>query len=237
MQKAEELGLKGSIQSQSTRKFTNSREDRQDDLIVGGVQSQVFRYVGVGILKLGHEPGVAQVNTARGLLIAVCNLFQALHDMRVPNFDGKFPAAIETTGRQVNGTDYDTGAICVQQFGVQLQALELMHFDSDIVQDSRATHSLNQFLLFQLVWWPRQNVYVHPADSGPYQPLNDDGILIALILDPQGVCFASSINCPIRCRSLPTHQMRWEFSPGLKVCRCQSASKHAITSSPRADAT
>src|SRR5271156_1123844 len=115
------------------------------------------------------------------------NLVQTRDDVRVPNFDGEFPAAIETTRRQVNGPDDGAGAICVQQLGVELQTLQLMHFDSDIVQNSQAARSFNQFLFLQLVWWPRQNVYVYPPDAGPHQPLNNYGILIALILDPQSV--------------------------------------------------
>ena len=105
----------------------------------------------------------------------------------IANFDRQFATAVEASRSKVDGTDDGAHVIGEEQLGMQLQALQLVHLDADVVHDAHAADGFDQLLLLQLVRRARQNVHLHAALLGSHEALDDDGILIALVLHPEGV--------------------------------------------------
>ena len=66
--------------------------------------------------------------------------------------------------------------------------LEVSHFadlDADIVHNPQTTDALDQFFLLERVGRAGHDMHLHSAHLSPHQVLNDDGILVALILQEQ----------------------------------------------------
>ena len=70
---------------------------------------------------------------------------------------------------------------------MKFQSFELVYLDADIVQDAQAANSFDQFLLLQLVRRPCHEMNFHAPAVGPHQAFDDDRVLIALVLQPQGM--------------------------------------------------
>src|SRR5271157_128952 len=110
---------------------------------------------------------------------------QTIHDLPVVHLDGELAAAVEAPRREIDGTDDGPDSVGEKQLGMELKPFQPVHLDADIVQDSQAPDTLDEFLLLQLVRWPGQDVHSYAAMICPHQAFNDHGVLVALVLHPQ----------------------------------------------------
>src|SRR6516164_1842427 len=60
-----------------------------------------------------------------------------------------------------------------------------MHFYTPVTETAQPSHALDQLFLLELVRRPGQHVHLHSAMVGTHQPLDDDGVLVALVLHPK----------------------------------------------------
>jgi hypothetical protein len=70
-----------------------------------------------------------------------------------------------------------------QHLAVELQALELPDLDADVVQDPQTADALDELVLLQRVGRPREQVHPDPAARGAHEAFQDDGVLVAFVLD------------------------------------------------------
>src|ERR1035437_1536502 len=107
--------------------------------------------------------------------------------MFVPYLDSKLATAVEATGGEIDGTDNRSHSVGEEQLGVKFQPFEFVYLDAHIIQDAQAPNALNQLLLLQLVRRPCHEMNFHPPAVGPHQAFDNDRVLIAFVLQPQGV--------------------------------------------------
>src|SRR5262245_849725 len=107
--------------------------------------------------------------------------------MLVVHFDGQLAPAVKASRAEIDGTDNRALAVSQQHFGVEFQVLELVDLDTDIVENADAAHTLDQFFLFERMGWPGHHVNLYPTLRCSHQALNYDGVLVALVLNEQGV--------------------------------------------------
>ena len=127
----------------------------------------------------------------RVLPVVARNLVQSLHDMLVIDFDGQLAPAVEASGAEIDRADDSAPLVGEQHLGVQLEVLELMDLDADVVKNAYSADTLDQLFLFKGVRRPRHHVDLHAAAGRPHQTLDDDGVLVAFVLDEQCVL------CPV----------------------------------------
>src|SRR5277367_3030086 len=65
--------------------------------------------------------------------------------------------------------------------------LEFVDLDAHVIHHTQATDSFDEFILLEGVRWTRHDVDFDAAHTGPDQALDDDGVLIALVLQDQRV--------------------------------------------------
>ena len=70
---------------------------------------------------------------------------------------------------------------------MQLEVLEPVNLDADVVEDALAVHPFQQFVRLEVVRCARHDVHLDAAACGAHQSLDDDGVLVPLVLDEQGV--------------------------------------------------
>src|SRR5208283_417672 len=112
---------------------------------------------------------------------------KTVHDLPVVHLDGELTATVEASRRKIDGTNNGPDSIAEEQFGMKFEPLQPVHLDANIIQDSQASNALDEFFLLQLVRWARQDVHLHAAMVRPDQALDDHGVLVALVLHPQGM--------------------------------------------------
>jgi hypothetical protein len=79
------------------------------------------------------------------------------------------------------------GVIGEEHFAVEFEVLELVDLDADVVHDAQAADAFAEFFFFELMGRPGHDVDFNAALLGADQALDDDGILIALVLNEEGV--------------------------------------------------
>ena len=105
------------------------------------------------------------------------------------------------------------------------EVLQFVDFNSDVVENAYATDTFNQFLFFESVRRASHRMDFHSSVHRPHQPLDDNRILIALVLDEQGVlraidelgdAFATIVVAPNETRML-SHVEHFPVPVGLEA--------------------
>src|SRR4029077_20860443 len=99
----------------------------------------------------------------------------------------KLAAAVETAGSQVNRPDDRPQAIGEQHLAVKLEIFHFTDLDPDIVHDTQTAYALDQFFLFECVRRSGHDVNFHSTHMSADQMLDDNGVLIALVLQEQSM--------------------------------------------------
>ena len=90
-------------------------------------------------------------------------------------------------GREIDRADDRATAVGEQHLGVELEMLELVDLDAHVIHDAKAADAFDQLFLLKGVRRARHDVDLHAAHRGADQALDDDGVLVALVLDEQRV--------------------------------------------------
>src|SRR5277367_6494624 len=103
----------------------------------------------------------------------------------VTDLDGKFAAAVEAARRQIDRANNRPQPIGEQQFRMKLQALQLVHLDANVIEDSHTPDTFDQLVFFQSMRRPHHDSDFHAAPACPHETFDNHRILISLILHPQ----------------------------------------------------
>ena len=106
--------------------------------------------------------------------------------MRV-GLDGELAARVEAAGGEIDRAHDGSLVVGDDHLGVEFQTLQRVHLGADVVHDPQPADALDQLVLLERVRRPRQDVDLHAAPRGAHQPLDDDRVLVALVLQPERV--------------------------------------------------
>jgi hypothetical protein len=119
--------------------------------------------------------------------VVVSNFAQTLNDVRLMDFDGKFAATIETAGGEIDGANNGTRMIREEHFAVKFEVLEFVDLDANIVHDAQPADAFGELSLLEFVGRSDHDVNFDAALLSTDEALDDDGVLIAFILDEESV--------------------------------------------------
>src|SRR5450755_2219221 len=120
----------------------------------------------------------------RVLPVGMGHFMQAVNHIFIPYLDGTFPPAVETAGSQIDRPYDPASVVREEQFGMQLKPLELVDFDSDVVENPQSANAFEKLFFFQLVGRTGHHVDLNATLASFHQSLDDDRVLVALILQP-----------------------------------------------------
>ena len=90
-------------------------------------------------------------------------------------------------GREVDGADDGALVVGEEQLGVELDVFELVDFDAEILQDAEAADAFDELIDLELVRRAGHDVNLDAAGIGADEVLDDGGVLVALVLEEEGV--------------------------------------------------
>src|SRR5208282_51603 len=107
--------------------------------------------------------------------------------MFVVHLDGQLSAAIKASGRKIDRSNDGASVIGEEHLGVQFEMLQFVNLDADILHDAHPSDRFNQLFLFELMPRAGHDVNFHPTARCTDQSLNNHGILVALVLQKDGI--------------------------------------------------
>ena len=168
-----------------------SRNDVGPDLFVfvglAVPDGEILFYVWVISFEFGEQSFVGQVQRVRVGPVFLESLVDATDDVRIVDLDGEFATAVEAAWGQVDGTDDGAGVVGKDQLGVQLDVPQLVDLDAEVLKDAQAADAFDEFFLLEFVRRPGHDLNLYAAGVGADKVLDDRGVLVALVLQPQGV--------------------------------------------------
>jgi len=86
----------------------------------------------------------------------------AIDDVRIIDLDGKFAAAVEASGGEVDGADDGAAFVGEDQLGVQLDVLQLVDLHADVLKGTQAADAFDELIFFELMWRASHDVNLDP---------------------------------------------------------------------------
>src|SRR5882724_5981368 len=139
------------------------------------------------VLEIGEQSLLGQIEPVRALPVFLDHVVEPLDDRALAHHDGKLAPVVQAARREIRRTDDRRDAVREQHLAVKLVALEAMHLDPDVVEDSQSADGLDELADLERLWRTRHHADLHAAHGRADEPLDDEGILVALVLQEQRV--------------------------------------------------
>jgi hypothetical protein len=149
------------------------------------VEAEELRRVFDAVFQIGQQPLVGEIERTGMPPVVPRRLVQPIHDLRVADVDGELPPAVQAAGGEVDRSDQRRHAVGQHHLAVELQVLQLVDLDAEIVQDAQSADAFDELVALEGMRRPPHDVDFHAPPRRPHEPLDDDGILKALVLDKQ----------------------------------------------------
>jgi len=111
------------------------------------VEGQLVDGVDFVLLEFLQKAFVGEIEWVGVPPVVVDDFAQALDDVGIADFDGKFTPGIEAARCEIDGTNDGTGMVGEQHFAVQFEMFDFANLDAHIVQNAQAAHTFGELFL------------------------------------------------------------------------------------------
>src|ERR1700733_10394429 len=112
-------------------------------VVLACADGQIFFYVGIIFLEFGKEAFVGKIEWVRVGPVFLEGFVDAMDDLRIVDLNGEFATAVEAARGKIDGADNGTRIIGENQFGVQLDVLELVNLDANVLEGAQTADAFD----------------------------------------------------------------------------------------------